>query len=681
MKSWVLVIAGSLSAGALHAGEWERRSPEGAHAMDLKRAGAQLLLGTTDGLFASADEGSSWTRVPSIPPNQIVTGISVDPRDASHWYIAVSETYLDAGSGSPSTRYREYARETLDGGASWQPPGFFGSWVPVFHPAANRLITDWPETYAYGWQNSDDGGLTWNYHFASSVWSPIGLAVPGYPFAAADFEPETGRTLRFRLGNVDAGSFAAPVAALTLGTPFKSYPKLSPRPVPSQALWVVHNWNRLTYAGSVDFLSGELVQFPPYDKEGYEAFDDPASPGGVLLLTKQGDGYGTERFGVSTLSEDATQWNLRGVVEQSSRGPDALRRRPTWLVGSGGRSWLTDPSVGLHRSDDGGATWQVHNTGLAAAAVNAVLLDPRNPDILLAGRDMQSLQRSVDGGLHWADVGGSLPQDVRTLARSPVDPDHVLATARGGLYRSRDAGMTWKVVPTTVAAVSEAPGWHRIVWCASNDTHLLATVFRDLYRSVDGGVSWSFVRTNAYSASFGLHSARQAPQSVYLTNGTFENNGRVLRTDDCGQSFVPVPTLDGSYDALAVSPYDSRLIAMARRPSGNYSRNWVAVSSDGGTSWTQTEVPVDRIGSEAELGWFHGCMTTALTTAQFQTADAVLLMPHLELPRQINLFTRARAADSHCINGRSVAVVGTDDGVWLHRPHILRLFADGFDTL
>ena len=123
---------------------------------------------------------------------------------------------------------------------------------------------------------------------------------------------------------------------------------------------------------------------------------------------------------------------------------------------------------------------------------------------------MQSLQRSADAGLQWADaglqwadaglqwpdVGGSVPYDVRALARSPVDPDHLLATARGGLYRSPDAGQTWHEVPTAIDPAPGTPGWRQISWCSNSDLHLLATVNRNLYRSVDAGLSRGFVRAD-----------------------------------------------------------------------------------------------------------------------------------------------------------------------------------------
>ena len=665
--------------GTVQAGEWERRSPEGALAFDVARAGSRLLLGTSDGLHVSDDDGSSWRRVVSIPSSQAVHAIGVSPHVADHWYIVVRESYLESGSGFRPVLYRDFVRETRDSGQNWQPPTFRAgvTWLPIFHPTTDRLLVVWRNNHA--WQYSGNGGSTWTEYTGISELYAVGLALPGHPFGALDLSTFDYTTMEFRLGSADGSSFGPPIATLNLAGSY-GYHKLMQRAVPSQAFWIAQRPVGSTELGSVDFVSGQLVRLPSYDGNAYQVFDDEAAPGTVLLFAEREETDYAQRFGVSTLHPGATQWNLRGGIEQSLKGFPRVGAPPHLLNGGGAQLWLSDASVGLHRSDDSGVTWQVHNAGLRAAAVNAVLLDPRNPDHLLAGRDMQSLQRSVDGGLHWSDVGGSVPHDVRALARSPVDPDHLLATARGGLHRSRDAGLTWQVVPSAIDPVAGAPGWHEIVWCANSDTHLLATVYRNLYRSTDGGASWTFLRTNLYGASFGLQTARQAPHSVYVSNGYFEDGARVLRTDDCGVTFVTVALGDSSNRTLAVSPYDSRVVAIAVHPPGNYAEDRIAVSNDGGANWTLTEVPAwEAIGSTTPVGWYHGCETTVLTTAAFLTANGTLLASRPELPRQTNWLTQARAADSHCVDGQSVAVVGLHDGVWLHRPDVQRIFSDGFD--
>jgi hypothetical protein len=93
------------------------------------------------------------------------------------------------------------------------------------------------------------------------------------------------------------------------------------------------------------------------------------------------------------------------------------------------------------------------------------LLDPRNPDIILAstyqrrrhvwtlidGGPGSGLHRSEDGGATWHEVSGGLPANDMGrigLAAAPSDPDIVYAIIEAdateqGVYRSADFGQHW----------------------------------------------------------------------------------------------------------------------------------------------------------------------------------------------------------------------------------------------
>lgn len=217
----MMVLPGLSVMTASQADEWQRRSPDGAVAFDVSRAGSRLLLGALDGLYASSDDASNWTRIDSIPPSQAAHRIAVDPHDVNHWYILVSETYLDPANPFP-VQVRSVERETRDGGLSWQSPTFhmrpYYGGLPVFHPAANRVIARWWPTTSpgYGWQYSANGGLNWNAHSGFVYRAAIGLPLPGHPFAALAVSDQDFTTMEFRLGSADGSSFGAPVASLNI---------------------------------------------------------------------------------------------------------------------------------------------------------------------------------------------------------------------------------------------------------------------------------------------------------------------------------------------------------------------------------------------------------------------------------------------------------------------------------
>ena len=168
---------------------------------------------------------------------------------------------------------------------------------------------------------------------------------------------------------------------------------------------------------------------------------------------------------------------------------------------------------GVFRSTDGGQTFERvlyrgPDTGAAAMA-----FDPKNPDIvyadLFAARQgpwengtwkgpESGLFKSIDGGTTWRRLEGGLPTVKEGLGRigfgiAPSDPNRIYALAdasqNGGLYRSDDAGETWKLVDADhriwgrgddFAEVRVDPKNEDVVYSANTST----------YRSDDGGKSF-----------------------------------------------------------------------------------------------------------------------------------------------------------------------------------------------
>src|SRR5262249_31728135 len=125
---------------------------------------------------------------------------------------------------------------------------------------------------------------------------------------------------------------------------------------------------------------------------------------------------------------------------------------------------------GVFRSADGGKNWRKvlykdENTGATALA-----FDPTNSDIiyadLWAGRQgpwenaawqgpSSGLFKSTDGGMSWQQLTKGLPTTNEGLGRigfaiAPSDPKRMYAVVdapkSGGIYRSDNAGESWKQV-------------------------------------------------------------------------------------------------------------------------------------------------------------------------------------------------------------------------------------------
>jgi hypothetical protein len=123
-----------------------------------------------------------------------------------------------------------------------------------------------------------------------------------------------------------------------------------------------------------------------------------------------------------------------------------------------GRVWC-GTGDGLRWSDDGGRTWERPAGGPVSGDVSAVAVSPTEPDVVYAGMDPTMLHRSQDGGVTWEELTAlralpsaptwSFPPRPDTSHVRWITPDPrgagVLAVCieAGALVRSRDRGQTW----------------------------------------------------------------------------------------------------------------------------------------------------------------------------------------------------------------------------------------------
>ncbi|HMD75107.1 MAG TPA: hypothetical protein VKG05_14690 [Steroidobacteraceae bacterium] len=180
---------------------------------------------------------------------------------------------------------------------------------------------------------------------------------------------------------------------------------------------------------------------------------------------------------------------------------------------------------GIYRSTDGGVHWvQVlfrdENTG-----GSGIKMDPQDPNVLYASLwNVRSgpwednnvfngsgggLFKSVDGGEHWRALKQGLPEDLSQIeiAIAPSRPGRLYATiattqsgeyssAAGlGVYRSDDAGETWRRITTDPRpALRIGGGDLPIIKVDPSNADLLYSATIVTVKSIDGGAHWSSLR-------------------------------------------------------------------------------------------------------------------------------------------------------------------------------------------
>jgi photosystem II stability/assembly factor-like uncharacterized protein len=309
------------------------------------------------------------------------------------------------------------------------------------------------------------------------------------------------------------------------------------------------------------------------------------------LLPISGDSlYAATHGGVFLTTDAGMNWSERNQGLTNLKATTLARRPDGAFLYVGTSTMLPEPS-GVYRSSDGGDNWTLVATGLTNPRISDVLIDPANPDILLAGTQVFStpsqsgIYRSTDGGDNWAQIPGNPgARDIRVLlavgavflAGAAGDDD-----SRGGVFRSTD-GEFWSrsdrgmVVMRcrTVASIQDPVD--ELVLGATGNFRLPGGA----YRSQDGGMNWE-----EYSAP-GLPST---VLSLRLVSSTLRYAGTAVgvwrRTAPGGEAWQATDLSIEMVRDLAQGPaLSDSLLLWAATPAG------VFFTSNGGTNFEPRNV-------------------------------------------------------------------------------------------
>tara|TARA_R100001369_G_scaffold29172_4_gene52588 strand:+ start:73265 stop:76393 length:3129 start_codon:yes stop_codon:yes gene_type:complete len=168
---------------------------------------------------------------------------------------------------------------------------------------------------------------------------------------------------------------------------------------------------------------------------------------------------------------------------------------------------------GVYKSSDGGTTWKRTLFVNEQAGAVDLIMDPNNPRILYAstwrvqrtpyslssGGEGSALWKSTDSGETWKQISKNkgFPQDtlgIMGITVSPVNSNRVWAIVenkeKGGVYRSEDAGETWKNINSD-RSLRQRAWYYTRIYADPKDEDVVYVVNVSYHKSKDGGENFT----------------------------------------------------------------------------------------------------------------------------------------------------------------------------------------------
>lgn len=292
-----------------------------------------------------------------------------------------------------------------------------------------------------------------------------------------------------------------------------------------------------------------------------------------------------------------------------------------------------------------GLNWIPSGPSNIGGRITAMVVDPGNTNIIIAGTAAGGIFKSTNGGVNWmpkTDFTPSLP--IGSLKMNPLNPN-VIYCGTGeannatdvypgfGMLKSTDKGDTWTLVgldsSRTIGEIDISPQNPNTVYAAVGGGLYSKGQNRGIYKSINGGTNWQRIfflndSTSATDVAVDPSDSNRvyAAMMERLRGPSFRKAGGissgVFMSTNAGQTWeritngLPAPAANIGRICIAVAPSNPNFVyALYRQVSNTSSASQDNVfegfyrSTNKGVSWTR--MPDGILDAEfSSFGWYFG---------------------------------------------------------------------------
>lgn len=484
-------------------------------------------------IFRSLDGGRSWSTVLNIPAGGYVDSVAFADANVG---IAVGSSVWRTTDGGATWAAVTLSPAILPSGSGLLRPAYAGNGVFVAIADAGVLL------------RSADRGLTWTRIATAGTDYLTDVAFGGAGFGVA--------TQQSQAGVLQTSDYGATWSVVPLG----------------------------------NFFGGASGV----------AFSDPNTVvvmGSFSAVTRSTDGGTTWSVPDYTLAAGQQTWRVRfadasvglavgqfGAVARTTDGG------VTWARIAGGRlddsiqKMVTAPSGAvtlasvlsgpIRRSTDAGLSWST----LTPTALNGpAALSFGNANVVMGFSLFGSVALSSDAGANWTNVltdatvnfnGGAMATPTTAIAYGRTSGSSL--GAGGLMFRTSDAGASWHAVTLPTAK------WLYPSRFLTASVGLVGGQDGTLLRTTDAGATWTAIDIHPTNAGDAVRSIARLTDTVALLS----TDSEIKRSTDAGLTWT------------RVYAQGMQEIAFRDASTGMAVGNSIAISGDGGVTWTAIDVPV-----------------------------------------------------------------------------------------